>query len=392
MGTKKLSRIMLIFGALLLAALIVGLTGYLLVEDVLANGKFPQGVRVVGVSVAGLSRTEALARVQHDLAGVASRPLTLKVDNEKYQISPAELGVMLDYPKMVGEAYRAAWNVNIFERMVRRFVNRPGQINVSIVATSDSNRVQTYLDTAVNKINRFPHDAYVDPTSGKPVIVPAEEGRNTDMAQLRKDVDAALMRPDRIAIVKPGRTPAGVTDAIFGKIIEINIAEHKLSLWNRDKLLVEFPVACGSPEWPSPPGAWNIVQKERNPSWSNPGSSWATGMPSYIAPGPGNPLGTRAMATSASGVLIHGTPSSWSIGQNVSHGCIRMYMKDVEQLFEMVDVGSRSTSSRLRGTRDSTSGPNRTGAASRGSAASYCSSSSFSSQSFIVSEPSLRAP
>src|SRR5450759_190766 len=96
LGTKKLSRIMLIFGALLLAALIVGLTGYLLVEDVLANGKFPQGVRVVGVSVAGLSRTEALARVQHDLAGVASRPLTLKVDNEKFQISPAELGVMLD--------------------------------------------------------------------------------------------------------------------------------------------------------------------------------------------------------------------------------------------------------------------------------------------------------
>jgi len=46
------------------------------------------------------------------------------------------------------------------------------------------------------------------------------------------------------------------------------------------------------------------------------------------------------MATSASGVLIHGTPSSWSIGQNVSHGCIRMYMKDVEQLFEMVDVGT----------------------------------------------------
>ena len=82
------------------------------------------------------------------------------------------------------------------------------------------------------------------------------------------------------------------------------------------------------------------MQKERNPSWSNPGSSWATGMPSYIAPGPGNPLGTRAMATSASGVLIHGTPSSWSIGQNVSHGCIRMYMKDVEQLFEMVDVGT----------------------------------------------------
>jgi lipoprotein-anchoring transpeptidase ErfK/SrfK len=39
-----------------------------------------------------------------------------------------------------------------------------------------------------------------------------------------------------------------------------------------------------------------------------------------------------------SGVLIHGTPSPWSIGQSVSHSCVRMYMKDVEQLFEMVEA------------------------------------------------------
>jgi len=340
LGTKRLSRIMLVFGAILLAALVVGLAGYLLVEDVLANGTFPAGVKVVGVSVAGLNETEALARVKHDLAGIANRPLTLKVDQDKYQISPAELGVMLDYPKMVDEAYKAVWSVNIFERMARRFVNRPGEINVSIIASNDSSRVQGYLDTIVNSINRYPHDAYVDPTSGKAVIVPATEGRNTDMVQLRKDVDAALIRPDRTVNVKVGRTPAAVNDSIFGKMIVVNVAEHKLSLWNRDKLVVEFPVACGSPSYPSPPGAWNIVQKERNPSWSNPGSGWAAGMPAYIAPGPGNPLGTRALATSASGVLIHGTPSSWSIGTNVSHGCIRMYMKDVEQLFEMVDAGN----------------------------------------------------
>jgi L,D-transpeptidase ErfK/SrfK len=63
-------------------------------------------------------------------------------------------------------------------------------------------------------------------------------------------------------------------------------------------------------------------------------------MPPSIGPGPGNPLGTRAMPLNASGVLIHGTPSSWSIGQNVSHGCVRMYMKDVEQLFDMVEAGT----------------------------------------------------
>jgi lipoprotein-anchoring transpeptidase ErfK/SrfK len=329
---------MLIVGAILLAALVVGILGYLFVQDVLAFGKFPQGVKVVGVSVAGLNQTEAVAKVKDELAGVANKPLTLKVDGEKYQISPQELGLMLDYDKMVAEGYNKAWNVNIFERMTRRFTNRPKDINISIVADSDTNRVQGYLSNIINSINRYPHDAYVDPTSG--TGVQAKDGRNCDIKQLQADVDKALMTTGRTVNVKVGRTPAAITDAVFGKYIIVNIKETKLSLWNRDQKVAEFPVACGSPSYPSPPGAWKIVSKQRNPSWSNPGSAWAASMPKFIAPGPGNPLGTRALATSASGVLIHGTPSSWSIGSNVSHGCIRMYMKDVEQLFEMVDEGN----------------------------------------------------
>ncbi len=337
---KKLSRVLLLAGAILLAALVAGLFGFLFVQDVLAFGRFPAGVKVVGVSVAGLNQTEAITRVKSELASVASRPLTLKIDEEKYEIPPEEIGLMLDYEKMVREAYRKAWSVNIFERMGRRFINRPGDVTVSLIASNDGNRVQSYLDNIINSINRHPRDAYVDPSSGRAVIVKARDGRNCLMDRLRKDTDAALATPGRVVNVKVGRTPAAVTDAIFGKLIIINIAEHKLSLFNREQVLAEFPVACGSPSYPTPAGAWKIVAKQRNPSWSNPGSAWAKGMPAHIGPGPGNPLGTRAMPLNASGVLIHGTPSSWSIGSNVSHGCIRMYMRDVEQLFEMVEAGT----------------------------------------------------
>lgn len=340
LSEKKLSRVMLIAGAVLLVALVVGLLGYLFVEDVLAFGKFPQGVKIVGVSVAGLNRTEAVEKLRTELADVANRPLTLKVDEDKFQIPPEELGLMLDYQKMVDEGYQKAWSVNIFERMARRFINRPKATYVSILADNNPERVQGFLGSIINQINRYPQDAFVDVSSGKAVIVKAKDGRNCPMDRLQKDTDAALMTPDRTVNVFVGRTPAAITDAALGKLIIVNIGETKLTLYNRDQVMAEFPVACGSPSWPSPPGAWKVVDKQRNPSWSNPGSSWATGMPAYIAPGPGNPLGTRALATSASGVLIHGTPSSWSIGTNVSHGCIRMYMKDIEQLFEMVEVGT----------------------------------------------------
>ena len=340
LSEKKLSRIMLILASSLLVALLIVLFTYLFIQDLFAFGSFPVGVKVVGVNVAGLNRTEAVEKCRRELADVASRPLTLAVDGEKYQISPQEIGLMLDYEGMVGRAYNEAWSVNIFERMARRFINRPREINVSLLESADEEKVNGWVSTTINSINRHPQDAYVDVTSGKPVIVKAKDGRNANLDVLIADTDAALQRPDRTVKVQVGRVAPQVTDTVFGKLIIINLAEHKLSLFDREQVLAEFPVACGSSSYPTPIGTWKIVEKQRNPTWHNPGSAWARSMPPSIPPGPGNPLGTRALALNASGVLIHGTPSSWSIGQSVSHGCVRMYMKDVEQLFEMVEANT----------------------------------------------------
>jgi L,D-transpeptidase ErfK/SrfK len=63
-------------------------------------------------------------------------------------------------------------------------------------------------------------------------------------------------------------------------------------------------------------------------------------MPASIPPGPGNPLGTRAMSLNASGILIHGTYASYSVGTYASHGCIRMLLSDVEALYPQVPVGT----------------------------------------------------
>jgi lipoprotein-anchoring transpeptidase ErfK/SrfK len=64
-------------------------------------------------------------------------------------------------------------------------------------------------------------------------------------------------------------------------------------------------------------------------------------MPPYIPPGPGNPLGTRALNLSAPGIRIHGTIKNYSIGTAASHGCMRMHMWDVEDLYPRVKVGTR---------------------------------------------------
>jgi len=87
------------------------------------------------------------------------------------------------------------------------------------------------------------------------------------------------------------------------------------------------------PRWTPTP---NMIRE--NPEKNAP---WANGM----EPGLGNPLGARALYLYNDGVdtmyRIHGTNEPWSIGQNVSSGCIRMFNQDVIDLYERIPIGTR---------------------------------------------------
>jgi len=84
-----------------------------------------------------------------------------------------------------------------------------------------------------------------------------------------------------------------------------------------------------------------IINKRVNPTWYNPAKdTWGKNEPDFIPPGPNNPLGTRALDLDAPGIRIHGTYADSSIGTYASHGCIRMYIPDSEDLFDRVVVGT----------------------------------------------------
>jgi lipoprotein-anchoring transpeptidase ErfK/SrfK len=131
--------------------------------------------------------------------------------------------------------------------------------------------------------------------------------------------------------------------ALTMKIV-ISQSSHTLTLFQVGKVVHTYPVAVGSPTYPTPTGEWEIVRMEKNPTWIPPDSDWAK-KAKPIPPGPDNPLGTRFMALNAppGTVGIHGTPNPASLGYSVSHGCIRMAIPDVEDLFERVDVGTPVT-------------------------------------------------
>jgi L,D-transpeptidase ErfK/SrfK len=107
-----------------------------------------------------------------------------------------------------------------------------------------------------------------------------------------------------------------------------------------------YPISIGRQEWTTPKGLTKIVAKVKDPAWYPPKSireeHAANGdpLPMVVPAGPDNPLGQHALRLSISGYLIHGTNKPYGIGMRVTHGCIRMYPKDVERIFGLVNVGT----------------------------------------------------
>jgi lipoprotein-anchoring transpeptidase ErfK/SrfK len=90
-------------------------------------------------------------------------------------------------------------------------------------------------------------------------------------------------------------------------------------------------------------GVQTITRKAEWPDWHPPAEMVARQpyLPRFMAGGPGNPLGARAMYLGSSQYRIHGTNDPTTIGKFVSSGCIRLTNEDVEDLFSRVDVGSK---------------------------------------------------
>lgn len=94
-------------------------------------------------------------------------------------------------------------------------------------------------------------------------------------------------------------------------------------------------------------GTENITQKREWPDWRPPAEMIAREkqkgriLPVHMQGGPANPLGARALYLGSTLYRIHGTNAPWTIGQNVSSGCIRMRNEDVTDLYERVGIGAK---------------------------------------------------
>jgi L,D-transpeptidase ErfK/SrfK len=128
-----------------------------------------------------------------------------------------------------------------------------------------------------------------------------------------------------------------VLPATLEEGLVINLPERGVYLFKNHECVAFYPCAIGmGGRFATPTGDTRIVNKQVDPTWTPP--DWA-GIKEPIGPGPNNPLGDRWIGLGMDGVGLHGTTDPMSIGQNASHGCMRMYPSVVRILFDEVKVG-----------------------------------------------------
>jgi lipoprotein-anchoring transpeptidase ErfK/SrfK len=179
----------------------------------------------------------------------------------------------------------------------------------------------------------------VKPSTGASVATPSKPATSTAIPAPVKPVTNTATSPTAptTAPVKPAVAATSQPPIAELVTLTLKLKEKKVYVYKDGKAVANYPVAIGKKGWETPTGEWYVMEKIVNPGWT----SFKNG--STIAPGKKNPLGERWIGFWTDGkdtIGFHGTPDVKSIGKAVSHGCVRMFDKDVKELFPLVKVGT----------------------------------------------------
>lgn len=169
----------------------------------------------------------------------------------------------------------------------------------------------------------------------------------TEIVRLNPDMDRWKIKQGEIVRlpnkrVLPDTPHQGIT---------LNISEFRMYFYppGQAGTVMSFAHGIGRQDWKTPLGKTSIMRKVKDPTWNPPESirrehaAMGDPLPAVVPPGPHNPLGQYALYLNLPGEYrIHGTDIDkiYGIGMQITHGCVRMYPEDVEQLYQLVPVGT----------------------------------------------------
>ena len=339
-------RSLVLIAILVVALLATG--GGVYAYDQGKDGHIAEGIKVNGVDVGGLSASQARTKLRTALLDPLNRPVTARFEGKTYRLTPTQAQIGVDIDGSVNRALVRSREGDIVSRTWREVRGEP--INPDLAAKVSYSRpaVRRLVARVERDLAIEPVDAKVDLEHGSVAPRPSKDGREVRAARLRRDLERELLDSGRRRAVRVRTTvvePAVSTEELAKKypaVLVVNRGAFKLTLYKNLKLAKTYGVAIGKIGLETPAGLYHIQNKAVNPAWTMPHSDWVAPKDrGRIIPGgtPENPLKARWLGIFA-GAGIHGTDAESSIGTAASHGCVRMRIPDVIELYPQVPVGA----------------------------------------------------
>jgi hypothetical protein len=305
-----------------------------------------KGVTIGGVDVGGLHAAKARQVLAARFAARLRRPVELVRGSHAFTLRPARAGLKVDVARMVDDAVAASRSGGLWRRLNRELRGTPLPVSIPLragVARSHlqafARRVARTIDTPARSARLIPKPLAVGIT-----VLPSRWGVAVDRPKLIGELTSALTAFDgarELTIpVRPVRPKLGLygLSRRYSTYILVSRETFTLRLFKHLRLARTYPIAVGRMGLETPAGEYTIDDKQINPSWHVPLSSWAGDLAGrVIPPGPDDPIKARWLGF-YNGAGIHGTDELSSIGTAASHGCIRMTIPDVEDLYPRVPL------------------------------------------------------
>jgi lipoprotein-anchoring transpeptidase ErfK/SrfK len=304
-----------------------------------------EGVTIAGVDVGGMRVDEARATVAHRLKEPLEQPIAVTRAKKRFRLSAEDAGVKADVAGMVDEALDASRAGSIFTRVARDLTGGRESTSVPARVSYDRGAVADLVERVEKGLNRPAREADLEFPSLE--TVESKRGLKVRAKRLERRLTRALtdLGADRrvrapAKVIQPKVTTAELKEK-YPVVLVADRSSFQLHLYERLKLSRSYTVAVGALGFDTPAGLYHIQNKAVNPAWSVPNSDWAGDLAGTVVPGgvPENPLKARWLGI-YDGAGIHGTDVTSSLGTAASHGCIRMAIPEVIELYDKVPVGA----------------------------------------------------
>ena len=293
-----------------------------------------EGVKAGGIDLGGQSVTQASQTLELALRELVERPVLVKSAGREFTLAAKDAGVKFNPLRTAKRAYYEGRDKG------------PG-VEVELALRHDEEKVRRFALSVDREVASKPRNARVRIELTDVFLRKGKRGRTINEHELARSIGKALQDPvlprDLSAKLNPD-LPERTTKEVrreYRTIVTVDRTGLKLRLFKRLRHAKTYGIAIGMAGFETPSGLFRIQSKQVDPPWRAPNRPWAGAYAGRTIPGgaPDNPLKARWLGVNGA-VGIHGTAEEWSIGTRASHGCIRMRVADVIELYRRVPMGT----------------------------------------------------